>query len=180
MHEGAVVPPHLVAQLPNGLQEGQALDVADRAPDLDDDEVGVLLFGEGPDAVLDLVRDVWNDLHGLAQELAPALLGGDRLVHRPGCEVGAAVQALVCEPLVVAQVQVGLRPVVQHVHLAMLERVHGPGIDVDVRVELLEGDAEASGFEQPAQGGGGDSFSEAGGHSTRDEDELPVLTHLGI
>ena len=41
-------------------------------------EVGVLRLGEGADPLLDLVGDVGDDLHGLAQVVAPALLGEDR------------------------------------------------------------------------------------------------------
>ena len=41
--------------------------------DLDDDDVDVLV-GQAPDAVLDLVGHVRDDLHGAAQEVAAALL----------------------------------------------------------------------------------------------------------
>jgi hypothetical protein len=53
------------------------------------------------------------------------------------------VQRYVEEALVVPDVQVGLRAVVGDVDLAVLERVHRPGIDVEVGVELLHGDAQA-------------------------------------
>ena len=36
-----VLAPHIVAHLADGLEEGLALDVADGAADLDDDDVGV-------------------------------------------------------------------------------------------------------------------------------------------
>jgi hypothetical protein len=58
------------------------------------------------------------------------------------------VQVLVDEPLVVAEVEVGLAPVVGDEHLAVLERVHGAGVDVDVGVELLQGDAQSAGLEE--------------------------------
>jgi hypothetical protein len=51
----------------------------------------------------------------------------------------------------VAEVEVGLGAVVEHEHLAVLERVHRARIDVDVRVELLEGDAEVAGLEERAR-----------------------------
>src|SRR5947208_2614874 len=69
--------------------------------------------------------------------------------------------------------------VVQHEHLAVLERVHRARVDVDVRIELLEGDAEAAGLEEAAQGGGGDALPESGGNSSGDEDVLRLLGHLG-
>ena len=90
------------------------------------------------------------------------------------------MQVLVDEPLVVAEVQVRLGAVVQHEDLAVLERVHRAGIDVDVGIELLVGDPQAAGLEESAEGGGGDPLAESGGDSPRDEDVLRSLRHLGI
>jgi len=53
-------------ELADGLQEGQSLDVTDRAADLGDKHVGPGLGGQVGDAPLDLVGDVRNDLNGLA------------------------------------------------------------------------------------------------------------------
>ncbi len=55
------------------------------------------------------------------------------------------MQVVVEEPLVVSEVQVGLGAVVQHEDLAVLERVHRAGVDVDVRVELLDRDLQLRG-----------------------------------
>jgi hypothetical protein len=57
------------------------------------------------------------------------------------------------EALVVAQIQVGLGAVVGHEHLAMLERRHRARVDVDVRVELDQGDFEAARFKDRSEGG---------------------------
>src|SRR5207249_8710581 len=111
-------------------------------------------------------RDVRDDLDGLAEVLAAALLRDDRRVHAAGGDVRALVEVLVGEPLVVAEVEVGLGAVVQHEHLAVLERVHRARVDVDVRIELLEGDAEAARLEEAAQGGGGGALPEHGGTSS--------------
>ena len=55
------------------------------------------------------------------------------------------------EALVVAEVEVGLGAVVGDEHFAVLERRHRAGIDVDVRVELEVGDADAAGGEDRGQ-----------------------------
>ena len=52
------------------------------------------------------------------------------------------------EAFVVTQVQIGLGAVVRHEHLAVLIRAHGSGIDVDVRVELQDGDAQPTVFHE--------------------------------
>ena len=137
MDEEAVLPPHLMRHLPDGFQEGLALNVAGGAADLGDDYVGVGLCTDGIDEGLNLVGDVGNDLDGLTQILAPALFGKDIPVDLAGGQIGELVQVLIDEPLIVAQIQIRLRPVVGDEHLAVLIRTHGAGVNVDVRIQLL-------------------------------------------
>ena len=55
--------------------------------------------------------------------------------------------------LVVAQVQVGLGAVVGDKHLAVLERRHGPRINIQIGVELHHVHAQAAALKQAADGG---------------------------
>jgi hypothetical protein len=57
--------PSLDTELANCFEKWQRLDVAHRAADFDHADVGIA--GAHADAVLDLVRDVRNDLHGGAR-----------------------------------------------------------------------------------------------------------------
>ena len=59
----------LVLELADGLQEGLALHVADRAADLDDGDLVLAAI----EAALDLVGDVRDDLHRAPAEVAAAL-----------------------------------------------------------------------------------------------------------
>ena len=81
-------------------------------------------LGHRPDPVLDLVGDVRDDLHRVAEVLAAALPGDHPGVDLAGGHVGLGGQVAVQEPLVVADVQVGLGAVLGDEHLAVLERVH--------------------------------------------------------
>src|SRR2546428_574902 len=65
-----VLGPGLTAELANRFEEGQRLDVAYRAADLGNDDVTVARLHRAPDALLDLVRDVWDDLDRRAEVLA--------------------------------------------------------------------------------------------------------------
>ena len=76
VHVDRVAAAHVLAELADRLEEGQRLDVADRAADLHEDDV--VVARDAADAVLDLVRDVRNDLDGLAEVVAAALLLDDR------------------------------------------------------------------------------------------------------
>ena len=103
------------------------------------------------------------------------LLLDHRLVDLAGGEIVALAHLGAGEALVVAEVEVGLRPVLGDEHLAVLERAHRPGIDVDVGIELEVGDLDAAGFENGAERGGGDAFAQRGHDTAGNED---VLGHL--
>ncbi len=79
------------AHLADGLEEGQAFDVADRAADLDDDDV--VLRRDRAEGRLDLVGHVGDDLDGLAQVLALALLPDDGFVD--ACPPSSCAPAIV-------------------------------------------------------------------------------------
>ena len=76
------------------------------------------------------------------------------------------------EPLVVTEVEVGLRSVVGDEDLAVLQRVHRAGVDVDVRVELEEVHAETSGLHDGADRAARDAFAERRDDAAGDEYEL--------
>jgi hypothetical protein len=182
-HEGevdehAVAPADVDRELADGLEERQRLDVAHRAADLRDDDVDVALLGDQADALLDLVGDVRDDLHGAAEVVAAALAPDDRVVDAAGGDVRRARRVRVREALVVAEVEVRLGAVLRHEDLAVLVRRHRPGVDVDVRVELLQADREAACHEQPADGGGRDALAEGRHHAPCHED-VPGLA-LGV
>ena len=74
VHEGTVFAPDLVAQLPDGFEEGQRFDVSYGAADLDDLEVGLFRFSERADPRFDLVGDMRDHLNGLPEVVAAPLL----------------------------------------------------------------------------------------------------------
>ena len=170
-----VVAAELRAQLADGLEERQALDVADRAADLDEHDVDVARGRDAQDAALDLVGDVRDHLDGRAEVLALALAADDGVVDAAGGRVRGARRVLVDEALVVAEVEVGLGAVLGHEDLAVLVRRHRARVDVHVRIELLHADLEAARLEQRAQRGGGDALAERGDDAARDEDVLGGL-----
>ena len=159
----------LTPKLAYRLEERQRLDVADRAADLGDHDIGGPCLGAAPDSRLDLVRDVRDHLHGRTEEVALAFLAQDGVPDRAGAVACIPEEVLVDEPLVVADVEVGLGAVLGHEDLAVLERTHRPRIDVQVGVEFLELDAQASGFQQAPERCGDDSLAERRDDSPRDE-----------
>ncbi len=162
MHEGALVRPQAQTHLAHRLQEGQRFDVAHGAADFDDRHLHRLLrtiTGAAFDELLDFVGDVRNHLHRFAEVVAAALFFEHAFVDLAGGEVVGALHAGFDEALVVAEVEVGFGPVVGDEHLAVLKRAHGAGIDVEVGVELDQGDVEAARFEQRRQRSGRDALA---------------------
>ena len=158
-------------ELPRGLEEGKALDVAGGAADLGDGDVHVRPM-EGAHGALDLVGDVGDDLDGRAQVAALALAGDHRAVDFAAGVVGGLGAGDAGDALVVAQVKVGLRAVVGDEDLAVLVGAHRAGVDVEVRVQLLHGHAVAAPAQEEGERGGGDALAEAADDAAGDEEVL--------
>src|SRR5438105_1053598 len=79
------------SDLADGFEERQALDVADRAADLGDDHVHVVVH-QPPDRPLDLVGDVRDDLDGAAEVVAVPLFLDDGPVDLAGGVVALAAE----------------------------------------------------------------------------------------
>ena len=94
----------------------------------------------------------------------------DLLVDAARGEIVALRELGVREALVVAQIEIRFRAIVGDEHFAVLERAHGAGIDVEVRIELLQRDAQPAAFEQTADGRRRDAFSERRNHAAGHED----------
>ena len=160
---------HLVLELAKRLQKGQPLDVAGGAADFGDDHVRLHFLGDFVDATLDLVGDVRDHLHGFPEIIAPPLLADHRFVNLPARQVVQLGKVRAGEALVVAEVEVGLGPVVQHVNFPVLKRAHRARIDVQVGIEFLKHHLEPSVFEQGAQRRGREPFSQGTDHATGDK-----------
>ncbi len=146
-----VVARQFVAELPDRLQKRQALDIADRAADLDHDEVVALVAVA--DEVLDRVGDVRNHLDGRTEIVAAPLLGQDVLIDAAGGDVVLPIGGPTGKALVMAEVEIGLRPVIGNEALAVLVRRHRARIDVEIGVELSEPHRIAAGLQHRAERG---------------------------
>ena len=167
------------ADLADRLQKRQRLDVANGAAHLDDADIGVARAQEY--RALDLVGYVRNDLHGRAQVAATALAGDDGVVDAPGGEIRIAPRlAAAHEALVVSQVEVRFRTVGGYEHLAMLKGAHGARIHVQVGIQFDHADAQAAGFENCAQRGGGDSLSQRGNYAACNENVAGHATPITL
>ena len=96
----------------------------------------------------------------------------DRFVDATGCYAVVSCCVNTCKALVVTQVEIRLKTILRHVTFAVLIRVQRTRVDVDIRVELLNGDLEAACLQQLANAGGDDALSQRGYDAACDEDVL--------
>src|ERR1700680_2781046 len=73
---------------------------------------------------------------------------------------------------VVAKIEIRFRAVVGDEYFAMLERAHGAGIDIEIRIEFLQRDAQSAALQQTANGSGGDPFPQGRNHAPCHENVL--------
>ena len=167
--EDHIFVPFLMAELPDGLQERLAFNVADGAAHFDDGDLGIFGGRIAVEAALDLVCDVGDHLDGAAAEVAAPFFLEDGPVDLSCGNVGILRQVLIDEPFVVPQVQIGLGAVVGDKDFAVLDRVHGARVDVDVGIEFLHGHGVSSGLQQTAEGSCRDAFPQTGYNASCDE-----------
>ena len=186
MHVQNIFAAEVPAELAHRFEERQALDIADRPADFDDDQIRA--FGRGEDAPLDLVGDMRNHLHRRAEVIAAPFLLDDGVVDLAGGAVVALAHRRLHEALVMAEVEIGLRAVVGDEHFAMLRRTHRAGIHIDVGIHLEHRDLEPARLEQRAERRGGQALAERRDHAAGYENKfcfsplhaesLPILNEL--
>src|SRR5699024_10885724 len=85
------------------------------------------------------------------------------------------------ESFVVSYIEVGHGTVRGHENLTVLERIHGSRIHVEIRIEFLHRDTEATRRKQLPEAGRGQSLAQGGGNASCNEDVLgfPRLSSHG-
>ena len=74
-------------------------------------------------------------------------LTDDRIVDLTCGGVVLATQNCTGESLIVSQIKICFRSILCDKYLPMLERIHGSRIDIDVRIELHQADAQPTGLQ---------------------------------
>ena len=166
---------HFLFDLADRLKEGQALDIADGTADFRDDDVGVIRLCHIVDALLDLVRDMRNDLYRRAEVVTVTLLIQDGCIDLSRCDVRPLRQIDINEALVVTEIEIRLRTIVSDEHLTVLIGAHRAGINIDVRIELLNRHLDAAVLEQSSERSRCNSLAEGRNHAARDE---YILCHI--
>src|SRR5690606_17257771 len=165
VHKGGVVAAQAQAHLAGRLEKWQGLDIAYGTADFDDGDVSLAIprgIGATRDKFLDFVRNMRNDLDGFSEVVTTTFFTQDGFVDLAGGEVVELPHAGGDEAFVMTQIKVGFSAVFGNEDFAMLEGAHGARINVDIRIELQHGDAQATRFEDGGQRSSSNALTERG------------------
>ena len=88
-----------------------------------------------------------DHLHRRTQVVATPFFGNHVAVNAPRGAIVELAHSSTNKSLVVAQIKIRFRTIARDVDLPMLERAHRARINVQVGIELDQGDFQTSGFE---------------------------------
>src|SRR5258706_4221189 len=142
MQEKRVAESHVQGKFPDRLEEGQTLDIPRGPPNLSDNHIGFGSLGNLMDAILNFIRHMRDHLHGFAEIIAATLFIQNGLVNLAARQIVEPSELGLRETLVVTEIQIGFRAVIEDINFSMLKGTHGPRIDIEIRVELLQGNFE--------------------------------------
>ena len=167
-----ILPSHVAPHLADGLKEGEPLDVAHRAPHLDNNHARLALTGHLAETALYLIGNMRHHLNGAAQKIPPPLLGDDRAVNLPCGHAGGSGKVGIDEAFVVTQVKVGFLPILGDEDLTMLIGRHRPRIDINVWIQLLNGDRDVAALQDPPYRGDSDALPHRANYAAGHKDIL--------
>ena len=166
----------LVSNLTDAFKKSLTFNIAYRSAYFTDDHIrcrfsgGGFFLGQSIDACFDFFSNVRDYLNCCSKIVAAALSGKYIPVNFTGTDAAAACQIFIYKSLVMAQIQIGFSPVFGDENFTMLVWTHGAGVYIEVRVKFLEQNPKTTLFQQSAQRGGANAFSQTGHNSTGDKD----------
>ncbi len=87
-----------------------------------------------------------NHLNRSAKIFTPPFLLDNRVINPAGSIIIYLGHDRIGIALIMAHIQICFRPIISHKNLAMLKRVHGAGINIDIRVKLLKSHCHSAAF----------------------------------
>ena len=113
-----------------------------------------MVASTGVNPALNFVSNMGDDLNRTTQIVATALTTQNRLVNLAAGEVIILGHFGTQETFIVTKIQISLGSVLGNIDLTMLIRTHGSRINIEIGVELKNGDTQTSGLEHSTQRSG--------------------------
>ena len=136
--------PHIMLKLSDGFQKWLAFNISYRSADFDNGNPVFIRGFCAIEAAFDFICNMRDYLYGSSSKVSMALFLQNGPINFSGSYIGIFIQAFINESFIMAKIKVGLGSIVCYEDFSMLNRVHGSGINVDVRVKFLHCDLKTS------------------------------------
>ena len=134
MHIQGTLAANFRSQLTNGLNKGLRFNITHSTTDFHDSDIGT--FGTIHNAAFDFIGNMGNNLNRSPQEISATFAFEDLFVHFTRGKVVALGHASADKPLIMTQVKVSLSTIISNKYFTVLDRAHGAGIDVNIRIQF--------------------------------------------
>ena len=172
MNKECIFAPYFHRHLPDRFYKRGRLKISNGPAYLRNDHFCITITSELIDTFLNFIGDMRDKLHGSAQIIPSPFFGNDRAVYRTCCEIRVLIEINPCKSFIIAEIEVGFRPVPCHEHLTVLEWVHRTSIRVEIWVDFDHHNLEPTIDEQATQRCRRYSFSDARDYTASYEDVL--------
>ena len=169
MDEHRLVTPEIVAHLSDRFDKGQRLDITHGPANFAQDEIKAVNVGQRE--FLDRVGDVRNDLHRRAEIISAPLLRDNALIDATRGDIVRLFRGNAGKAFIMAEIQIGLRPIVGHIDFAVLIRRHRSGIDVQIGIKFANTDSVAARLKECRKRRRHQTFAKRGNHAAGNENE---------
>lgn len=169
-HSDQYVVLEFLLKLAHGFKKGEALAIAHRAADFNNNNI--LVFAKVYKSLLNLIGQVRNKLDSLAEILTGFLFFDEFFVERARRADIHLADIDASNAFVVTKIEIGFRPVVAEKAFAVFTRSENSCVGVQIWVEFDEGDVVAPELEQQTHACCRYSFSCAAYNSTNHDEVL--------
>src|SRR3989338_848261 len=128
--------PKVKAKLSYSLKKRKTLNIAYCSAYLYDSNIHAVSHVEY--IRLYLVSHMRDNLNRATKVISPPLLCYYSIVNLPCGKIVSLCKLRRCKSFIVAEVQICLSAVIGNKYLAVLKRAHGAGVNIDIRIKLLE------------------------------------------
>ena len=176
--EEAVAGAGFQGKLAQGLEKRKAFDIPGCAADFRDEHIAILILTHQAKPAFDLLGDMGDDLDGFSEIIPAPLLAQHLLINLSRGKVVTAGQSAGGEALIMAQIKVRLRAVLQDIDLPVLVGAHRAGVDVQVGIKFHQAHPQTATLQEGAEGGGGETLAQGTDNPAGDKNifhvEIPV------
>jgi len=172
VHEGGIAAPQVVAHFPDGFQKRLTLNIPDSSTNFNQGNIRVGSLANQRDAPFNFIGDVGNDLNRAAQIVTAPFPVQNFLIDLAGSDRAIVRQAQVAKAFVMPQVQVSLGAVVQNEDFPVLVRAKRSRVDVQIGVQLLNGNVETARLQEPPDCCSGYALTNGREHPAREKDNF--------